>query len=161
MRINKLLGVVVVGLLVLLSAVGCQALRKPNVGQGNPPAPTAPAPNAPLPTNPTESSRLAQSLVAEAVKVQGVDTAAVVLTGSTALVGVNLEPGTDPVAAKGQVADVIKRADNRVKNVLVSTDPELNQRIESISRGLAQGRPISAFTNEIRELLKRLSPSAR
>lgn len=156
MRINKLLGVVVVGLLVLLSAVGCQALRKPNVGQGNPPAPTAP-----LPTNPTESSRLAQSLVAEAVKVQGVDTAAVVLTGSTALVGVNLEPGTDPAAAKGQVADVIKRADNRVKNVLVSTDPELNQRIESISRGLAQGRPISAFTNEIRELLKRLSPSAR
>ncbi len=31
MKINRLLGVVVVGLLILLPAVGCQALRKPNV----------------------------------------------------------------------------------------------------------------------------------
>lgn len=160
MRINTLSGLVVVGLLVFLTAAGCQALRKPDVGQGNRPAPTAPAPNVPLPTNPTESNRLAQSLVAEVINVQGVETAAVVLTGSTALVGVSLEPGTDAAAAKGQVGDVIKRSDNRIKNVLVTTDPELNRRIENISSGVARGRPIGAFTNEIRELLKRLSPSA-
>lgn len=161
MKAKKWIGLLAVGILVLTAALGCSAQRKPNLGQGNPPAPTAPAPSTPLPTNPTESNTLAQRLASEAQKVNGVESATVVLTGSTALVGVNLRPGADAVAVKSEVASAIKRADNRVKNALVSTDPELNQRIIQIGKGIAGGRPISAFAREVDEILKRLSPSSR
>lgn len=161
MKVTRLIAVLTVSLLVAAAALGCSALRKPQAGQGKPPAPTAPAPGTPLPTNPTESSRLAQMLSAEAQKVKGVDKATVVLTGSTAMVGASIKPGSDASTVKTQVGDAIKKADGRVKNVLVSTDPELNQRLIRISQGLAGGRPISAFSTEIQEILKRLSPSAK
>lgn len=160
-KINRLFSLLIIGLLVLLASIGCSPQRRPEIGQGNPPAPTAPAPSAPLPTNPTQSNLLAEKLAAEAIRVNGVDRATVVLTGSTAIVGCNLKPGADANKVKNEVANVVKGADNRVKNVLVSTDPELNQRIVRISKGLARGRPISAFSNEVSELLKRLSPAAK
>lgn len=161
MRINRLPVLLIAGLLVLLVSLGCAPKKKPEMGPGNPPAPTAPAPSAPLPTNPTQSNLLAEKLAAEAVKVKGVDRATVVLTGSTAIVGCNLKPGADANTVKSEVANVVKGADKRVKNVLVSTDPELNQRIVRISKGLAEGRPISGFSREISELLKRLTPTAK
>lgn len=161
MKIKRLISLLLVGILVLLASLGCSAQRKPETGQGNPPAPTAPAPARPLPTNPTDSSRLADKLAGDALKVNGVDRATVVLTGSTAIVGCNLKPGADAAAVKNEVASAVKQSDSRVKNVLVSTDPELNQRIVRISRGVAEGRPLSGFSQEINELLKRLSPAAR
>lgn len=164
MKISRLPAVLLIGVLVLLASLGCTAQRKPNPspqGGVNPPGPTAPAPTAPLPTNPTAANRLAQGLAGEALKVQGVDKATVVLTGSTALVGVNLKPGADANTVKNEVAGVVQKADNRIKNVLVSTDPELNQRIVRISKGVAEGRPISGFAKEIDELIKRLSPTAK
>ncbi|MFZ5633572.1 MAG: YhcN/YlaJ family sporulation lipoprotein [Bacillota bacterium] len=164
MKVSRLPAVVLIGSLVLLASLGCTPQRRPDMGsqgQGNPPAPTAPAPARPLPTNPAESNRLAEGLAGEALKVQGVDKATVVLTGSTALVGVNLKSGADPNTVKKEVTRVIQKADNRIKNVLVSTDPELNQRIVRISKGVAEGRPISGFSREISELIKRLSPTAR
>jgi len=159
-KLFKILCVLALGATVLLASFGCSAQRRPDLGQ-NPQAPTAPAPERPLPTDPNQSSRLADQLAGQANQVQGVDSTTVVLTGSTALVGINLKSGADAATVKNQVADVVKRADNRVKNVLVSTDPELNQRIVSISKGLAEGRPLSAFTNEVNELIKRLSPAGR
>lgn len=161
MNARKTLGLMAVGILILLFSVGCSAQKKPFLSNGNPPAPTAPAPSRPLPNDPNQSSRVAERLAGEALKVQGVDSASVVVTGSTAMVGVNLKPGADAAAVKSEVARVVKGADNRVKNALVSTDPELNQRLVRISKGIAEGRPISGFSNEISELLKRLSPATR
>ncbi|MFZ5649829.1 MAG: YhcN/YlaJ family sporulation lipoprotein [Bacillota bacterium] len=151
---------ILLSVFVLTAMLGCPAQRKP-LGEGNPPAPTAPAPQRPLPTAPNESSQLADALAAEAVKVQGVNKATVVLTGSTALVGVDLKPGADANTVKDGVAKAVKSANNQIANVLVSTDPELNSRLVRISKGIAEGRPISAFSSEITEIIKRLSPSAR
>lgn len=164
MKIMRLLVVLMLGLLVLVTSVGCSAQRKPDMnpqGQGIPPAPTAPAPAEPLPTIPTESTRLAKQVADEAVKVNGVNSVTVVLTGSTAMAGVDLKPGVDPNVVKDEVASVIKKSEKRIKNVLVSTDPELNQRIASISKGIAEGRPISSFAVEVREIMNRLTPTAR
>lgn len=150
--------IILLSVFVLTAMTGCPAQRKP-LGEGNPPAPTAPAPQRPLPTAPNESSRLADALADEAVKVQGVNKATVVLTGSTALVGVDLKPGADANTVKDGVAKAVKSANNQIANVLVSTDPELNSRLVNISKGIAEGRPISAFSSEITEIIKRLSPS--
>lgn len=161
MNIRKTPGLLLVALLILLFSMGCSPQKRPELGQGNPPAPTAPAPSRPMPTDPNQASRVAERLAGEARKVQGVDSASVVVTGSTAMVGVNLKPGADAAAVKSEVARVVSGADNRVKNVLVSTDPELNQRLVRISKGITEGRPVSSFSDEISELLKRLSPAAR
>ncbi|MFZ5648674.1 MAG: YhcN/YlaJ family sporulation lipoprotein [Bacillota bacterium] len=156
---RKWLVAILLGVFIVMATLGCTALRKP-LGQGNPPAPTEPAPQRPLPNAPNESSRLAEALAAEAVKVQGVNKATVVLTGSTALVGIDMKPGADANTVKDGVVKAVKNASNQVANVLVSTNPDLNSRLVRISKGIAEGRPISAFSAEITEIIKRLSPSA-
>jgi len=160
--IKRLSAALFLGVFFVAALFGCTGQKKPlGVGQGNPPAPTAPAPQRPLPNAPNESSRLADALAVEANKVQGVKGATVVLTGSTALVGVDLNPGAEANTAKEQVASALKNANNQVTNVLVSTDPEINSRIAGISKGISEGRPISSFAAEVSEIIKRLSPSAR
>lgn len=159
MLYRSLIAVVLIVAFAVAALVGCSPQKRP-LGQGNPPAPTAPAPERPLPNAPNESARLADALATEAVKVQGVNSATVVLTGNTALVGVDLKPGADANTVKTGVVNTVKNANNQVKNVLVSTDPELNTRLVRISRGIGEGRPISAFADEINEIIKRLSPSA-
>lgn len=156
---RSLFATVLLSLFVVMALLGCPAQKKP-LGEGNPPAPTAPAPQRPLPNAPNESAQLADALAAEAVKVPDVNKATVVLTGGTALVGVDMKPGADANAVKDGVAKAVKNANNQVANVLVSTDPELNSRLVRISKGIAEGRPISAFSAEISEIIKRLSPSA-
>jgi YhcN/YlaJ family sporulation lipoprotein len=106
-------------------------------------------------------SKMADSLAREAAKVNGVSKATVVLSYNTALVGLDLKPGADANTVKAEVGNVIKRANNMIKNVLVSTDPELNTRLVNISRGIAQGKPVDTFTKEIDQLRNRLSPTAK
>jgi len=158
--IKRLLAALFMGIFLLAALFGCAGQKKPfGVGQGNPPAPTAPAPQDPLPKAPNEADRLANALAAEALKIEGVKGASVVLTGSTALVGIDLNPGADANIVKERVANTLRNANNQVANVLVSTDPEISSRIAGISKGVAEGRPLSSFSAEVNEIIKRLSPS--
>lgn len=163
MKSSRLIWLLILGLLVSLAFTGCQAQRKPvpgAPGAGTAPAPTANNPTA-LPTNPTEMAKMSDSLAKEAAKVEGVNKATVVLTLNTALVGLDLKPGADANTVKSEVGSVIKKSNNLIKNVLVSTDPELNSRLVRISRGIAQGKPVDTFTKEIDEIRSRLSPTAK
>lgn len=157
MKRSRLIWLLILGLFASLVFTGCQAQRKP--------APTTPAPTAnnpsTLPTNPTEMVKLSDRLAGEAAKVNGVNKATVVLSFNTALVGVDLKPGADANTVKSEVGSVIKKSNNLIKNVLVSTDPELNSRLVRISRGIAQGKPVDTFASEINEIRNRLSPTAR
>lgn len=170
MKRTRFIWFVIIGLMAALALTGCQAQRKPAPGGQTTPAPTTPAPSAPaptlnkptaLPTNPTEMNKLSESLAREAARVKGVNKATVVLTGNTAMVGLDLKAGADAKKVKSEVADAVKRSNNLIKNVLVSTDPELNTRLVNISKGIAQGKPIDTFTREIDQLRNRLSPSTR
>lgn len=150
--------------IITISSLGCNAQRKPADDGARAPAPTAPAPAAPLPENPAEANRLAGSLAEKAVRVEGVKEATVVLTGSTALVGIDLQAGINrenTSAVKAKVAEIVKGADNRIKNVLVSTDPDTVTRISRVSRGIAEGRPITSFSKEVGEIIRRISPATR
>ncbi|HBV95951.1 MAG: hypothetical protein JL50_04865 [Peptococcaceae bacterium BICA1-7] len=168
MKRSSLIWLLIVGLFASLVFTGCQAQRKPAPGapgNGSIPAPTTPGPTAnnpsTLPTNPNEMTKMADGLAQEASKVNGVNKATVVLTFNTAMVGVDLKPGADPNTVKSEVGSVVKKSNNMIKNVLVSTDPELNSRLLKISRGIAQGKPVDTFTKEIDEIRNRLSPTAK
>ncbi|MFZ5645434.1 MAG: YhcN/YlaJ family sporulation lipoprotein [Bacillota bacterium] len=159
MQKKKFLSFLILAVFVLLAVTGCPAQRKPQP-QDTQPGPTAQEPSR-LPTNPNEMTRMTDGLAREASKVQGVESSTVVLTFNTALVGLNLKPGADENAVKAEVGKVIKNQNNLIKNVLVTTDPELNSRLVRISRGIAEGRPADSFQKEIDELRDRLSPTAR
>lgn len=156
--------VVILLVIITVSSLGCNAQRKPAAEDNPPPAPTAPAPATPLPQNPAESGPLAENLAERAVAVEGVKQATVVLTGSTALVGIDLKAGIERAntnAIKDKVAGVVKRADNRIKNVLVSTDPDTVVRIRKVAAGIGEGRPVTSFSREVGEIIRRISPSSR
>jgi len=146
--------------LVTLAAAfftGCSAARKPA-----PPGQTPGTPgNQAVPADPRVASRDAARLADAADDVAGVRKAWVVLSGTTAYVGLDLEPNQEPRSKtiQREVASRCKHADNRIRRVMVTTDPDLVTRITRVSEGIAQGRPISSFTREMSELNKRMTPT--
>lgn len=116
----------------------------------------------------TEAKNIADCLTKEAVKVKGVNSAvALVDTTSTrpnAYVGINLKSGikgTETNQIKRNVETRLKKTEPRLNSVNVTSDPDLVKRIRDISRGIAQGKPISSFETELKELGRRVVPTTR
>ncbi|MDA8097582.1 MAG: YhcN/YlaJ family sporulation lipoprotein [Clostridia bacterium] len=152
----------ILAVFVFTTLAGCSVARRPAPPEQTPGTP--PGARAALPTDPREATGLAQKMVNVAESVQGVRSATVVLAGSTAYVGINVERGMEnrqTEEVKRNVATKVKNADNRIARVLVTTDPNLITRLEEIARGIKQGRPVDAFADELRELNKRMTPTTR
>ncbi|MDI6632265.1 MAG: YhcN/YlaJ family sporulation lipoprotein [Bacillota bacterium] len=148
----------------LFWAGGCTApQRKPT-----PPAsPTQPAPEParkPLPTDPRELSRVAGRLAGEAARVPGVNKATVVIVGSTAYVGINLNADVErgeTTRIRQRVADRVRKTEPRLRRVMVTADADTFTRIKRVQDGIARGKPVSAFTREIQEINRRMTPTTR
>ncbi|MGQ9511599.1 divergent polysaccharide deacetylase family protein [Thermodesulfitimonas sp.] len=87
-----------------------------------------------------------------------------VLAGSTAYVGLDLKAGLEKGAVarvKRDVAARLKRAEPRLTRVMVTTDPDTYTRIRRVQEGIAKGKPLSAFTSELREINWRMTPETR
>jgi len=148
----------------VLGALGGCAARKPAPTPSPPSAPEPSAARKPLPTDPREASRLAERLAREAAAVPGVNKATVVLSGSTAYVGLNLKAGTEAArtnAIKRDVAGRVKKAEPRLTRVLVTTDADTVTRLNRVASGVAKGKPVSAFADEMREIDRRMTPVSR
>jgi YhcN/YlaJ family sporulation lipoprotein len=164
---RKIIILAIVCLILTFTLLGCTAQRRPE--QTPAPGPTPiPQQNVPpqnqeqIPTDPTELNKLAQNLAKEAAKVNGVKDATVVITGNTALVGLDLAANTPTQqinSIQEQVANTIKQADQRIKNVSVTADADLTTRIRNIGQEIANGKPISGFAQEIDDLIKRIGPT--
>lgn len=111
-----------------------------------------------------EANRIAEQLSKEATKVKGVKSATVVYTNKTAVVGLDLEANIEAGRTediKQEVSNRLKKANNNVETVSVSTDADTVTRIKKIARGVADGRPVSEFAKELSEITRRISPSIR
>jgi YhcN/YlaJ family sporulation lipoprotein len=168
---SKKIIILTVFCLVLASIVlGCTAQRRPNEtptppppnqGQGNIMPPSSAQPQ-PIPTESATLHQMAQNLANQATKVNGVKEATVVITGNTALVGVDLASNTPTSqinTIQEQVATNIKQADSRITNVSVTADADMVTKIKNIGQGIAQGKPITTFTQQIDDLMKRIGPA--
>lgn len=171
---KRLLAILLSVALFVTVGVGCTPAKKP----APPPAPT-PTPTTPkvvpkpkavtplkktvgMPTTSAEMHKVATKLSDEAAKAPGVKKAAVALSGTDAYVGLDLKPGvtgkkTD--AVKKDVVNRVKKADKRLTNVYVSTDIDTVTRIKRVAQGIAQGKPLTGFTNELAEIGRRIVPS--
>lgn len=152
-----------------LALSGCTAKKKP-APKPAPPARMTPTPKTPAPTPAparkpaapahTQATKLANA----AEKVEGVKSATVVITGSTAMVGLETKSGIEAKKTediKTKVADEIKRADTSIKTVSITTDPNLITRLKKVAKGIKDGKPISSFTDELAEITRRITPKTK
>jgi YhcN/YlaJ family sporulation lipoprotein len=160
--------------LCLIFALSSCSISKKPAPKPAPPAKMTPTPQTPTPTDPTtpipdrkpatpahtQASKLAQA----AEDVEGVKAATVVITGSTVLVGLETEPGIEDEKTediKKRVIETIKKADNSIKTVSITTDPNLITRLKKIAKGIKEGKPISSFTDELAEITRRMTPKTK
>ena len=76
---------------------------------------------------------MATKLADNVKKVNGVKNATVVVSGSTAFVGLEIEPGIEDKKTneiKSKAAKSVKNTDSSIKTVHVTTDPNLITRIK-------------------------------
>lgn len=87
-----------------------------------------------------------------------VNSAQVVLTNDTAVVGCNLRgttQGTMTNALRTKIEKIVKDNSNITK-VSVTSDPDLYKRIQTMSTGIGSGRMTDTFTNDINDLIRRI-----
>ncbi|MGB9679202.1 MAG: YhcN/YlaJ family sporulation lipoprotein [Thermoanaerobacteraceae bacterium] len=180
-KIKSIITLMIAVVMVMTSLAGCKtATKKPTPTRFTPaptrtaPTPTPPAPGytTPAPRTPTspatpvkksstESTR-AEKIATAVARIPEVNKTTVVITGNTALVGVDMKAkvqGTTETELKKKIAKTVKDTDKSIKNVSVTADPDLYKRIDNISKGIAEGRPISEFAKQIAEIIKRITPS--
>lgn len=165
-RIGKLPVLAAVFIIGITLAAGCNVARKP--APQNPPGNQVPAPAAPsgepMPTNTEEINKMASNLSNAAARVPGVNGATVVIAGTIAYVGVDQKAGlekSETERIKRDVSNEVKKAEPRLTAVYVSSDPDTITRLRRIADGIAAGQPITAFDNELAEIVKRLNPTSR
>ncbi len=145
------------GVILLVGALaGCGIMRRPG-----PPEQAPPGARQALPNDPREAGQLADRLARTAADTPGVNRATVVLAGTTAYVGLNLEEGIEGErtdAVKQKAAKRVQKAEPRIKRVMVTTDLDTFTRLERIAAGVRRGEPVSAFKREFGEINRRSTP---
>jgi YhcN/YlaJ family sporulation lipoprotein len=107
---------------------------------------------------------VAGRLAGEAARVPGVNKATVVIVGSTAYVGINLNADVErgeTTRIQQRVAVRVRKTEPRLRRVMVTTDADTFTRIKRVQDGIARGKPVSAFTREIQEINRRMTPTTR
>ncbi len=130
--------------------------------RGNQNLSPAPAPQTP------NANQAAERIANMVTDMENVERATAIVMGNMAIIGVRVEGGNQQGAQnrdnaagqemKQEIATRVEREVPEVTEALVTADPEITQRIENISRNIAQGRPISESFDEIGEIIQRITP---
>lgn len=134
---------------LIFLTTGCGALRKPAPPE-NPP-PVSPINEA----TPGEQRLTASRLMTEAHAVDGVAWPIVVVFGNDAYIGLDLEANVAEEEAPGverQVLERVRAAEPRLRTVSVSADPGLVGTLKTVSRRMADERPLSEYIDELRSV---------
>lgn len=92
-------------------------------------------------------------------QVQGVRDATVVVSGNTAYVGLVLDTNTANASdIKNKVTQQIRSSNRAISTVYVSTETSFIDRLRNVGTGISGGKPISGFTTELRDLVRRINP---
>jgi len=123
-------------------------------------APYAVAPGPGVQQRTVNVKQATDRLEAVAKKIPEVKKATAILVGKTAIVGIDVDK-----KLKSAKVDNIKYAVARAlhkepygMNAVVTSDTDIGQRIMNVRNGIINGRPFSAFTNELGEIIGRIAP---
>lgn len=105
----------------------------------------------------TNANEIARKIAA----LPEVDNASVVISEDTALVGCSLRgntQGTMTNALRQKIRGIVTESAD-INNVSVTTDPDMTNRIQTMSNSIFQGNPIEGFADEIRNLIRDITPN--
>lgn len=108
-----------------------------------------------------DMSARANSIARKVTDLNEVNSCSVLLAGNTCIVGVNIKnnvEGKTTSDLKQKIEKTVKNADNKVKVVSVTADPDIYKRISNMATDISNGNPISGFTDEFEEILRRITP---
>ena len=117
-----------------------------------------------LTTNLTNARTTADNLAKKISNLPEVNSASVLLTGNTAIVGCDIKgnvEGKMTSSVKQKIENIVKDSNNNIQNVSITADPDLYTRIRTMATDMGNGNPIKGFTNEIQEILRRITPTTR
>jgi len=75
----------------------------------------------------------------------------VAMVGLTVNAGVKADEGR-LAAVKQAVVERLKKVDNRIEQVLVTTDPTMIKKINDIAAGIIEGKPIQTYQKDVNSL---------
>lgn len=116
-----------------------------------PPATPQP-PTQPTPPTPGAPATMADTIADEVARINGVESAYVLVVGRTAFIGCNLEKEMDDGQVerlKDDIADRTKEFD-QVTECLVSADPDVAEQIRDISEGRSTPDSIGDLYNRLK-----------
>lgn len=90
-----------------------------------------------------------------------VDRASVVISDDTAIVGCSLRgntQGTMTNALRQKIRGIVNESVD-IDNVSITTDPDMTSRIRNMSTSILQGNPVEEFAEDIRELIRDITPN--
>ena len=98
------------------------------------------------------SERITQALL----QMNEIRRAAVVISDNTAIVGVDMANNNDNRVSEDmrrRIESTVRTSDNRIDEVRITTDQGMYDRINNVVLSMRRGRPLTEFTNEIRDIM--------
>jgi YhcN/YlaJ family sporulation lipoprotein len=112
--------------------------------------------------NNLSNQAVAHRLASIAQGIKGVNSATVVVLGGYSVVGLNI----DPHLGRHQTGNIKYAVANALKtdpygtNALVTSDPDIIQRLKDMNTDLQKGKPIKGILNQLALIVERLVPDA-
>ncbi len=109
-----------------------------------------------------ETRQIAMKAEKEAEKADGVRDATALVAGKSMYIGLDLEAdlGQDKAdMTENSVLNNVKNMDPSYK-IMVSSDIDTVTRIKRVAQGIAAGRPLTSFSNEIKDIGTRMTPKS-
>lgn len=107
-------------------------------------------------------TKRAKTISDELTKLDGIKNATVIITGNTALIGVDIPADTQDdkiTELKNKVESKAKNVDKDIDHVAITADADVVTRIENMGKEIKNGKPISGFGQEIKEIIERITPN--
>jgi len=103
---------------------------------------------------------ISKRLVRLATDIPGVSDATAVVAGDYAVVGIDVDKDLDSTrvgSIKNSVTNALKN-DPYGANAVVTSDPDLVQRLKNMAANIRKGRPVSGIANELAAIVERIVP---
>jgi len=106
------------------------------------------------------SDSRAQKIANAVTALASIDKASVVVTGNTAIVGIEMAAELNDenlIKAKEEVSDAVKKIDGTIDHVSVTASDELIKRINGMSDS-ASGRKVPDYNDRMKKIVSELTP---
>ncbi len=111
-------------------------------------------------------STRANNIAKRVAALSEVNSASVVIHGNTAIVGIagnktNMKDNNISSSLKKKIEAAVKAGDKDIKDIKITSDSDITNRLKTMTTNLNKGNPISEFTKDIEDILKSITNPMR